>query len=123
MARVTAIGGVFFRAKDPVALAAWYHEAFGLDFDGDEPAAVLPDAGADYAVFAFFPADSTYIGDPGTQGAMANLRVDDLDGVLARLDELGVAHEAASDSEFGRFCWLVDPEGRRLELWEPTPAS
>jgi catechol 2,3-dioxygenase-like lactoylglutathione lyase family enzyme len=119
VAKVTGIGGVFIRSKDPAALAAWYREALGLEFEGAEPAAVLPDTGSSYSVFALFAPDSTYIGDPATQGAMANLRVDDLDGVLARLDELGVAHEPASDSEYGRFSWLSDPEGRRLELWEP----
>ena len=122
MARVIAIGGVFLRSKDPAALAAWYHEALGIDFEGGQPAAVLPDTGSDYSVFALFPADSDYIGQPGRQDAMANLRVDDLSGLLAHLDELQIAHDEPNDTEYGRFCWLVDPEGRRLELWEPSPS-
>lgn len=121
MARVVGLGGAFVRAADPVALAAWYRDALGVDV-GDEGStmAVLPDAGGGYAVLAFFPADSDYIGDPARQQAMVNLRVDDLDGVLARLDGLGVAHDAPEDSEYGRFAWVVDPEGRRVELWQPA---
>ncbi|HEV2428056.1 MAG TPA: VOC family protein [Acidimicrobiales bacterium] len=118
MARVVALGGVFVRSSDPSALAAWYSDNLGLEFDADGAMVVLPDVGGAYAVFAFFPTSSDYIGDPASQGAMVNLRVDDLDGVTARLAGRGVAFEGVEDSEYGRFAWVTDPEGRRVELWE-----
>lgn len=120
MARVVAIGGVFVRAADPAALAAWYADALGVDFADGAAMAVLPDTGSGYAVLSFFARDSDYLGDPGRQQAMVNLRVDDLDGVLARLDGHGVAHDPIEEGEYGRFAWLVDPEGRRVELWQPA---
>jgi catechol 2,3-dioxygenase-like lactoylglutathione lyase family enzyme len=120
MSRVTGLGGHFLRARDPQALAAWYSRSLGLSFDEEQGlAAVLPDIGGAYSVFALFPSDSEYIGDPATQQAMVNLRVDDLGGLFARLDELGVAHEPVQDTEFGRFGWVTDPEGNRIELWQP----
>jgi predicted enzyme related to lactoylglutathione lyase len=120
MAQVTGVGGVFIRAKAPEELAAWYERALGVPFGADGgTSAVLPDTGAAYAVLAFFPNDSDYLGDPKRQTAMVNLRVDDIDAVCARLDELGIDHDAVEDSEYGRFGWVVDPEGNRVELWQP----
>jgi predicted enzyme related to lactoylglutathione lyase len=119
VARVIGVGGVFFRARDPAALAEWYQRVLGLSFEGDDSMyAVLPDAGDGYAVFALFPPKSEYIGDPATQPAMANLRVDDLDGVLTQLRAAGATTEGPTDEGYGRFAWFIDPEGRRVELWE-----
>ena len=121
MTGVTALGGVFIRATDPEALAAWYQETLGLTFEGaSEKSAVLPDTGSAYAVVALFPRDSSYLGDPNRQQAMINLRVDDLAAVYARLDTLGVAHDAIEDSEYGRFGWITDLEENRVELWQPA---
>ncbi|RDV40131.1 VOC family protein [Bradymonadaceae bacterium TMQ3] len=121
MARVTGIGGIFFRATDPEALRAWYVEHLGLpDIDGyvifqnkDE---TQPDA---YSIWAPFKNDTEYFGS-ARQAFMINFRVDNLDAMLTRLRDAGVEVDAKiEDSEFGRFGWAVDPEGHRFELWEP----
>lgn len=118
MARALGIGGIFLKARDPKALSAWYAQHFGiaraedtsLIFDG-------PDA-AGMTVFAHFPSDTTYFGD-GPQQAMVNLRVDNLDEMLAQLGAAGVAIDPKrEDFPYGRFGWVIDPEGNRVELWE-----
>ena len=116
MARTTGIGGVFFRARDPEGLAAWYAEHLG----------VQPSAGgapwmqeAGYTVFAPFPAETDYF--PADRAFMLNFRVDDLDGLLARLRAAGIAAETRAewDGPHGRFARIHDPEGNPVELWEP----
>lgn len=124
MARVTGIGGIFFRATDPKALQAWYVEHLGLpDFDGyvifQNKEETQPEA---YSIFAPFKKDTEYFGDE-RQSFMINFRVDDLDAMLQSLRDAGVEVDAKTeDSEFGKFGWAVDPEGNRFELWEP-PAT
>lgn len=124
---ITGIGGVFFKADDPARLQAWYREHLGID---------AGDAGANFwwrnredpgrhgrTVWSVFARDSGYFGDTGQQW-MINYRVDDLDGLLARLREQGI--ERVGDIEaywFGRFAWIVDGEGNRVELWEPADLS
>ncbi|MFD9736707.1 VOC family protein [Umezawaea sp. NPDC059074] len=117
MERVLGIGGFFFRAKDPEALGAWYREALGLDADeqGVWQQAVGP------TVFAPFDAETDYFG-ARTQQTMLNFRVRDLDAMLAQLRGLG-ADVAADVQDFegvGRFGWVTDPEGNRVELWQPA---
>jgi predicted enzyme related to lactoylglutathione lyase len=124
---VAGIGGVFFRARDPAALAAWYREHLGVPVEADATHAVFT-AGADggdaagtplATVWSAFPADTEYFG-PGPAGWMVNYRVADLDGMLAQLRAAGVqVSDTAEDSEYGRFGWGTDPEGTRFELWEP----
>jgi len=128
MARAVGVGGVFLKAQDPKALSAWYAKHFGiapaeetsLFFDG--PSAV------GMTVFAHFPRDTEYFG-PGAQQvpqqAMVNLRVDNLDEMLAQLAAAGVSIDPKrEDYPYGRFAWIVDPEGNRVELWEPpAPAT
>jgi predicted enzyme related to lactoylglutathione lyase len=126
-ARVTGIGGVFFKARDPEALAAWYRDHLGVPVDAGATHAVFaagPDgrdaSGATLeAVWSAFPADTDYFG-PGPAGWMVNYRVADLDAMLAQLRAAGawVADEV-QEAEFGRFGWAADPEGTRFELWEP----
>jgi len=127
MERVTGIGGVFLRAKDPAALFAWYRDHLGIDpaFDGGT---VFPwhdpadpgDAPPGTTTWALFPADTTYFGSLG-QAAMVNYRVRDLDAMLAQLRVAGaVVDEHVEVMEYGRFGWAVDPEGDRFELWEPA---
>jgi glyoxylase I family protein len=115
--RVTGIGGVFFRARDPAALAEWYREVLGI---GQPPDIWRQDAG--FTVFAPFSAGTDYFGRP-EQAFMVNFRVDDLDGVLAGLRARGIAVETRAewDGEAGRFARIHDPEGNPLELWEPPP--
>jgi predicted enzyme related to lactoylglutathione lyase len=115
--RVTGIGGVFFRARDPAALAEWYREVLGI---GQPPDLWRQEAG--FTVFAPFAADTDYFGRPD-QAFMVNFRVDDLDGLLERLRARGIAVETRAewDGEAGRFARIHDPEGNPLELWEPPP--
>ncbi len=125
MARVTGIGGVFVRAKDPVALAAWYAEHLGVPTERYGGATFHWSNGSSTdlhgsTTWAPFPRDTRYFGRLSQQ-AMINFRVDDLDGLLAALRDAGVeVLDEIEDSEFGRFAWCVDPEGNRVELWEPA---
>lgn len=123
MERASGIGGIFFRARDPVALARWYRDRLGIDAFSDAADAVWwPEAGP--TVFAPFPEDTDYFGRR-EQGWMLNLRVADLDAMLAQLRAAGVAvdDEIQTLDGIGRFGWATDPEGNRLELWEPAPEA
>ncbi len=121
MDRVTGIGGVFLRARDPEALRAWYREQLGITIEewggfnfGAEP--------GDVTVWSIFPSDTEYW--PREQHVMVNYRVRDLDALLAELRAAGVeVDDKVEDHEYGRFGWAVDPEGNRFELWEPKPTS
>jgi predicted enzyme related to lactoylglutathione lyase len=117
--RVTGIGGYFLRSKDPDALMRWYVEHLGLtDFNQE---VWRQEAGP--TVFAPFGADTEYFGRMDQQ-TMLNFRVRDLDAMLAQLRSAGVdvAHEIEVMDGIGRFCWVTDPEGNRIELWEPAPS-
>ena len=118
MATATGLGGVLVRAADPVALTAWYEQHLGLT--SSNGAFSFPaSAQRAEAVLAFFRQDDDYF--PVGQAVMIDLQVDDLDGVLDRLIEQGVTVEPhRADYDFGRFGWFTDPEGNRVELWQPT---
>lgn len=116
------MGGVFFRAKDPAALAKWYSEVLGLP-SGAKTYAVMSYAGGETLTWSVFPADTDYFGPTG-QAAMINYRVDDLEAMLQRLRAFGTEVDQRVEAhEFGRFGWAVDPEGNRFELWEPAPGN
>ncbi len=117
MERVAGIGGYFLRAADPEALGAWYRDCLGLDVD--EHGLWQQPAGP--TVFATFEADTDYLGSR-EQGSMLDFRVRDLDAMLAQLRERGadVAHEVQDVEGIGRFGWVTDPEGNRVELWQPA---
>ena len=122
MAKVLGLGGVFWKARDPKALLAWYRDVLGLevtDWGGVvfEPAAMAEHAGA-ATVFAAFAADSDYFA-PSEKPFMFNLAVDDLDGVLASCRAHGVTPIKQYDEANGRFAHIVDPEGMKIELWQP----
>ena len=117
MERVTGIGGVFFKAKDPKALAAWYEKHLGLAF-GDQSYTGFNAKGGEHTAFSFFKQDSDYFA-PSTSPFMINFRVKDLDALLAALKEEGVSvGEKTESADYGKFGWIMDPEGNKIELWE-----
>jgi predicted enzyme related to lactoylglutathione lyase len=117
MERVLGIGGYFMRANDPVALGAWYRDYLGLN--ADENGLWHQEAGP--TVFATFEPETDYFGSRAQQ-AMINFRVRDLDAMLAQLGAKGanVAKETQDMEGVGRFGWVIDPEGNRIELWQPA---
>ena len=127
MARVTGIGGVFFKARDKEALTAWYREHLGIEAGEYGMAFDWRDTGGTEVpgctVWGPFRHDTTYF-NPSTAPFMINYRVDDLDALLAKLRAAGVTvDDKVEEYEYGRFGWIMDPEGNRLELWEPTTVA
>ena len=115
---MTGIGGVFFRARNPERLRTWYAEHLGVELRGFG-GAVFSAVAADITVWHVAPSDDEYFGAP-EQRAMLNYRVRDLDAMLGQLRDAGVpVDERVAESEHGRFGWATDPEGNRLELWQP----
>ena len=124
MAKAVGIGGVFLKANDPKALSAWYEKHLGiggrvsgdsLTFDGPESTGMT--------VFAHFKADTNYFGT-GPQPFMVNFRVDDMDALLAQLAASGVRVDPErGDYSYGRFAWIWDSEGNRVELWQPLTSA
>ena len=120
---MSGIGGIFFKAKDPKALGEWYARNLGVDVQDWGGAAFNWGEGTDEpkgaTIWSPFKADTKYF-EPSTGSFMVNYRVRDLDALLAQLREAGVqVDEKVDESEFGRFGWAMDPEGNRLELWQP----
>ncbi len=121
MAKALGVGGVFFKAKDPEKLGAWYKEWLGLPVEHPYGASMkLAGLPANFcSVWSPFKQDTTYF-EPSDQTFMINLIVDDLDGCLAKVREGGAeVMPKGEDSEFGRFGWFIDPEGNKVELWQP----
>jgi predicted enzyme related to lactoylglutathione lyase len=118
MARVTGLGGAFLRADDPQTLHAWYEKHLGVK-TVKGAGILLPASGQKgNLVVTFFARDAEYF--PAKQAAMLNFQVDDLDGVLDGLVAAGVTVDPKREShEYGRFGWFTDPEGNRVELWQP----
>ena len=124
MQRVTGIGGIFFQAKDPRAMQAWYQRHLGIDVQG-WGGAVFPWTDADgkpaggTTVWSVGPAGDAPFA-PGTAPFMVNYRVADLRALLAALRQEGChVLDKFDDSEHGKFGWVIDPEGNKVELWEP----
>ena len=119
--RITGVGGVFFKAKDPKALAAWYRDVLGLPLEAWGGAALRYDAPKHppALIWNAFPASTSYFA-PSTGEFMINYAVDDMDAFLTRLRAKGVAILKHNDDDpNGRFAWILDPEGNKIELWEP----
>lgn len=119
MEQVVGIGGVFFKARDPRALAAWYREHLGVPvFPEQTYGAFASTASGEQTVWSAFPADTTYL---GPSPFMVNYRVRNLDAMLAQLRAAGVSVDDRVEDygDMGRFGWATDPEGNRFELWEP----
>jgi predicted enzyme related to lactoylglutathione lyase len=127
--RVTGLGGLFFKAKDSAALSEWYRDRLGLPIE-EWGGCVFPwreDANPKkkgHTVWSIFDTKNPYF-RPSRKSFMMNFRVDDLDRVLAELKAEGVEATAATEeSEFGKFGWVMDPEGNKVELWQPpAPAK
>ncbi len=120
---MTGIGGIFFKAKDPQELSRWYRQHLGIAVEGNM--ALFTWRGGKegkvqgHTVWSIFPADTKYFGEDGA-AFMVNYRVKDLARVLAALRAEGVdVARKVEESEYGRFGWITDPEGNRIELWEP----
>ena len=128
MARVTGLGGVFFKARDKAALADWYRRHLGIPVEDGGWALFRWRDHADPArpaetVWAIFEEKSDYFGSAG-QRAMINYRVAELDAVLAGLRAEGVSvDDRVEETAEGRFGWITDPEGNRIELWQPPPGT
>lgn len=120
MAKAVGVGGVFLKARDPKALAAWYSQHLAIPvqygaslvFEGPESAGTT--------VFAHFPENADNFGH-AAQRAMINFRVDDLDELLKQLATAEVRIDPKRDeADYGKFAWIWDPEGNRVELWQPA---
>ena len=121
MARVLGVGGIFFKSKDPEALGAWHQEHLGVPVNPPWGASFKPTdmPDASLTVWAPFKQETEYF-QPSDQAFMFNLIVDDLDTALSQVVAGGA--ELAGDvqeEEYGRFGWFLDPEGNKVELWQP----
>jgi predicted enzyme related to lactoylglutathione lyase len=120
MARITGVGGIFFKCADPKSLAQWYRDVLGLDMQdwGGVQFKPQPDS-PPFFVMGSFRQDTNYFA-PSAREFMLNFAVDDLDGMIAELAAKGVEMLAREDSDpNGRFAWFLDPAGTKIELWEP----
>ena len=124
MARITGLGGVFYKVADPEKTKAWYHENLGI---GGEWGAMFPfkkDDPEGFTLFSPFKAETDYFA-PSELPFMINLRVDDIDAMVADLESKGIEILGRQDEEYGRFAWIMDPDGVKIELWQqlgPAPA-
>lgn len=125
MGKVIGVGGIFFACQDTSVTGEWYVRVLGLepeDFGGfafihSDSAKAFPEGAR--TIFAPFEAGSDYFA-PSTQPFMVNLIVDDLDAVLSQCEAEGVVEvKPAEAHEYGRFAWIMDPDGRKIELWQP----
>ena len=120
MARITAFGGVFFRSPDPAALGAWYRDVLGLKIEDWGGAMIQAEgAGPGYGVWSPFKEGSDQF-KPSSREFMINFAVDDLDVFLAGLEAKGIAVNGRQQMDgMGKFAWILDPDGTKIELWEP----
>lgn len=117
MAQVTGLGGVFYKVADVGATKAWYQDMLGV---GGEWGAMFPfknDMADGFTLLSPFGADTDYFG-PSDKPFMINLRVDDLDGMVSDLEGKGIEILGRQDEEYGRFAWIMDPDGVKVELYE-----
>jgi predicted enzyme related to lactoylglutathione lyase len=124
MKRVTGIGGIFFKAKDPKALHAWYKRHLGIDVQDWCGASFnwVDDEGKPVGGTTawLITSEQSKQFAPSSATFMVNYRVDDLHGLIEALREEGCnVLEKTDDSEYGKFGWVIDPEGNKVELWQP----
>ncbi|MCW8876854.1 MAG: VOC family protein [Kangiellaceae bacterium] len=121
MAKVVGLGGVFFKSEDPQKLADWYQQWLQMDLTFPNGATFTPEAVPrnGYQVWGPFAKDTEYF-NPSKQDFMINLMVDDLDAMLEQLKPSGCQiMDDTEKSEFGYFGWFIDPDGNKVELWQP----
>jgi predicted enzyme related to lactoylglutathione lyase len=122
MRRVTGIGGVFFKAENPEKLYTWYEQHLGIKRENGYVS--FPWRNSDdpeeegMTLWSLFPKQSDYFA-PSVSSMMVNYRVDDMDGLLEALTAEGVTIDKRENHEYGKFAWIMDPEGNKIELWEP----
>ena len=117
MQRVTGIGGIFFKAKDPELLYAWYEKHLGLRRNAQTQAVMFEGGGP--TIWSLFSSSTKYF-EPSPTAFMLNYRVDDLDAVVGALRDEGIEILGREHYDYGRFAWIMDPEENRIELWEPA---
>lgn len=122
MKRVTGIGGIFFKSSDPKLLSAWYRDHLGLEVS-DWGGAIFQWDGSEsqpgMTIWSPFAQDTNKM-DPSASSFMINFRVADLDTLLAALRAEGCnVIDKTESSDFGKFGWVIDPDGNKVELWEP----
>jgi predicted enzyme related to lactoylglutathione lyase len=140
MKRVTGIGGIFFKSEDPARLYAWYEKHLGIKAATDGSGAIFPwstpqeetDANSSddlkansggMTVWSIFPRSTKYF-DPSSSPFMINYCVENLDALLEELKKEGVTIDPRrEDYDYGRFAWIMDPDGNRIELWEPRSSK
>jgi catechol 2,3-dioxygenase-like lactoylglutathione lyase family enzyme len=125
--KILGIGGIFFKSADPAQTREWYGKHLGLVDKGQ--GAILPWREKDdpqnerMTIWSVFPATTKYF-DPGTASFMVNYIVDDIDALLERLEKEGVKIDPKrQDEAYGRFAWIYDPDGNKIELWQPPAAE
>jgi catechol 2,3-dioxygenase-like lactoylglutathione lyase family enzyme len=123
MAKVLGVGGVFFKAEDPKAVRDWYARVLGFEVT-TWGGVIFPHPTIGKLAWSVIESSSDHYA-PSTAPFMINYIVDDLDGVLAKARAEGVepVGEQLSDDPHGRFAWLMDPAGVKIELWEPVKAG
>ncbi len=125
--RVIGLGGIFFKAQDPAKMYEWYQKHLGIESNPHVGAKFQwrrPDNPDDQrvTVWSIFPHHTKYF-EPSSAQFMINYQVEDLDAVLDALRAEGVTIDPKrQDAEYGRFAWIIDPEGNKIELWEPPKA-
>lgn len=122
MAKVTGLGGVFYKVADPAATRTWYKDNLGVGGDWGAMFPYKKDDPEGFSLLSPFKSDSDYFA-PSTSPFMINLRVDDLDGMIADLAAKDIEILGRQDEDYGRFAWIVDPDGVKVELWQQLGAA
>ncbi|MEO1171587.1 MAG: VOC family protein [Myxococcota bacterium] len=124
--KVTGIGGVFYKVKDPAATRNWYRDHLGIDTMDYGAAFQWQEKGADnigYTVWSPFAAATEYF-QPSDSPFMINYRVEHIEALLEQLSQAGVEQIGELKNEpNGKFAWVLDPDGKKIELWEPVPSK
>jgi catechol 2,3-dioxygenase-like lactoylglutathione lyase family enzyme len=126
MGKVTGLGGIFYKVADPAATQAWYKDNLGIGGDWGASFRWAGESGEDpFSLLSPFKQESDYF-DPSAAPFMINLRVDDLDSMIADLESKGIEILGRQDEDYGNFAWILDCDGIKVELWQqkgPAPSA